>query len=181
MCYPCHRTLPQLPQFSILMNLYFVYVINIRFICDDEIYLLTYLLTSQARSLLKPRVIFPVQIEKTVILLRLYVNNWNHAVFTKLNDQKLLEKLTEFCLDTQRWSYDCCKYQRSRILWQWLTAKSLNYCWKALYLKIIVVVLSMPLILAVMIHLIIWWLTCQCLIFPIFLFNEIPNISFITS
>ena len=37
----------------------FVYVINIRFICDDEIYLLTYLLTSQARSLLKPRVIFP--------------------------------------------------------------------------------------------------------------------------
>ena len=27
------------------MNLYFVYVINIRFICDGEIYLLTYLLT----------------------------------------------------------------------------------------------------------------------------------------
>ena len=41
MCYPCHRTLPQLPQFSILMNLYFVYVINIRFICDGAIYLLT--------------------------------------------------------------------------------------------------------------------------------------------
>ena len=40
LCYPCHRTLPQLPQFSILMNLYFVYVINIRFICDGKIYLL---------------------------------------------------------------------------------------------------------------------------------------------
>ena len=26
------------------MNLYFVYIINIRFICDGEIYLLTYLL-----------------------------------------------------------------------------------------------------------------------------------------
>ena len=40
---PAIITLPQLPQFSILMNLYFVYVINIRFICDGEIYLLTYL------------------------------------------------------------------------------------------------------------------------------------------
>ena len=46
MCYPCHRTLPQLLQFSIFMNLYFVYVINIRFICDGEIYLLTYLFIS---------------------------------------------------------------------------------------------------------------------------------------
>ena len=36
-------TLPQLLQFSILMNLYFVHVINIRFICDGEIYLYTYL------------------------------------------------------------------------------------------------------------------------------------------
>ena len=44
LCYPCHRTLPQLLQFLIFMNLYFVYVINIRFICDGEIYLLTYLL-----------------------------------------------------------------------------------------------------------------------------------------
>ena len=42
MCYPCHHTLPQLLQFSVLMNLYFVRVINIRFICDGEIYLLTY-------------------------------------------------------------------------------------------------------------------------------------------
>ena len=44
MSYPCYRTLPQLPQFSISMNLYFVYVKNIRFICDEEMYLLTYLL-----------------------------------------------------------------------------------------------------------------------------------------
>ena len=44
LCYPCHRTLPQLLQFLFFMNLYFVYVINIRFICDGEIYLLTYLL-----------------------------------------------------------------------------------------------------------------------------------------
>ena len=52
MCYPCHRTLPQLPQFSILMNLYIVYVINIRFIFDGEIYLLTYLLTYSLTYLL---------------------------------------------------------------------------------------------------------------------------------
>ena len=45
LCYPCHCTLPQLLQFSIFMNLYFVYVRNIRFICDGEIYLLTYIFT----------------------------------------------------------------------------------------------------------------------------------------
>ena len=50
MCYPCHRTLPQLPQFPILMNLYFVYVINIRFICDGEIYLLTVFFTYVVQS-----------------------------------------------------------------------------------------------------------------------------------
>ena len=37
LCHPCHRTLPQLLQFLIFLNLYFVYVINIRFICDGEI------------------------------------------------------------------------------------------------------------------------------------------------
>ena len=41
-CVAPATTLPQLLQFSILMNLYFVHVINIRFICDGEIYLLTY-------------------------------------------------------------------------------------------------------------------------------------------
>ena len=44
MYYPCHRILLQLPQFSTLMNLYFVHVINITFISDGVIYLLTCLL-----------------------------------------------------------------------------------------------------------------------------------------
>ena len=35
-----------LPKFSILMNFY-LFIVNIRFICDGEIYLLTYLLTYQ--------------------------------------------------------------------------------------------------------------------------------------
>ena len=35
-----------LPKFSILMNFY-LFIVNIRFICDGEIYLLTYLPTYQ--------------------------------------------------------------------------------------------------------------------------------------
>ena len=43
LCYPCHRILWRtfLPQFSILMNLYLYTLLNISFICDGEIYLLT--------------------------------------------------------------------------------------------------------------------------------------------
>ena len=56
------------------MNLYFVYVINIRFVCDGEIYLLTYLLTDLLTYLLtsllsKPacRLLEPIKIDYNFI------------------------------------------------------------------------------------------------------------------
>ena len=82
MSYPCHRTLPQLPQFSISMNLYFVYVINIRFICDEEMYLLTYLLRLWR---LDP---FPAH-TIALIALGLHMPRWHNFGFPYLNAERL--------------------------------------------------------------------------------------------
>ena len=65
MCYPCHRTLWR-TFFTTIFNFnefISVYVVNIRFICDGQIYLPTYLLTY-----------FAIKICKNLIRL---TGNWN--------------------------------------------------------------------------------------------------------